>query len=211
MTWQSVWAFTLLAVVVTLVPGPDFAVVLRGALVGGRRRGLWTAAGVTTSNAVQGVAVALGVGAVVAASRPVFTAVKWVGVAYLLFLAVQALRAAVAGRYPVAHPDAPRPSGARQAWLGWRRGFTSNITNPKVLAFYLAVLPQFLPAGGSALQAVPLALVHAAVSAVYLALVTLGADRARSVLQRRRVRRTVDALTGTAMLGFGLRLASEHV
>ncbi|WP_323096415.1 LysE family translocator [Intrasporangium sp. YIM S08009] len=211
MTWQSVWAFTLFAVVVTLVPGPDFAVVLRGALVGGRRRGLWTAAGVTTSNAVQGVAVALGIGAVVAASRPVFTAVKWVGVAYLLFLAVQALRAAVGGRYAAADPDAPRPSGARQAWLGWRRGFTSNITNPKVLAFYLAVLPQFLPAGGSALRAVPLALVHAVVSAVYLALVTLGADRARRVLQRRRVRRAVDALTGTAMLGFGLRLATEHV
>ena len=76
MTWQSVWAFTLFAVVVTLVPGPDFAVVLRGALVGGRRRGLWTAAGVTTSNAIQGVAVALGVGALVVASRPVFTAVK---------------------------------------------------------------------------------------------------------------------------------------
>ncbi|WP_207555944.1 LysE family translocator [Intrasporangium flavum] len=210
MTWQSVWAFTLFAVVVTLVPGPDFAVVLRGALVGGRGRGLWTAAGVTTSNAVQGVAVALGVGALVVASRPVFTAVKWVGVAYLMFLAAQALRAALSGRYAAPDPDAPRLSGARQAWLGWRRGLTSNITNPKVLAFYLAVLPQFLPAGGSAVQAVPLALVHAAVSAAYLALVVVGADRARRVLQRRRVRRAVDAVTGTAMLGFGLRLATEH-
>ena len=117
----------------------------------------------------------------------------------------------MAGRYAAPDPDAPRPSGARQAWLGWRRGFTSNITNPKVLAFYLAVLPQFLPAGGSALQAVPLALVHAVVSAAYLALVTLGADRARRVMQRPRVRRAVDALTGAAMLGFGLRLATEHV
>ncbi|NUR81934.1 MAG: LysE family translocator [Dermatophilaceae bacterium] len=209
MTSQAFLSFTAFAVVVTLVPGPDFAVVLRNALVGGRARGLWAAAGVTASNVVQGIAVAVGLGAVIVASQPVFTTIKWAGVAYLLYLAVQALRAAVRGHYDEAPSD--RAQGAtRRAWLGWRQGFTSNITNPKVLAFYLAVLPQFLPAGTSALEAVPLALVHAVVSAVFLTLVTLAAHRARRVLTRPRVRRGLDALTGTAMLAFGARLAVEH-
>ncbi len=209
MTLQAFLSFMAFAVVVTLVPGADFAVVLRNALVGGRARGLWAAAGVTTSNVVQGVGVAVGLGALIVASQPVFTAIKWAGVAYLLYLAAQALRAAVRNRYderPVASDD----RASRRAWLGWRQGFTSNITNPKVLAFYLAVLPQFLPAGTSALEAVPLALVHAVVSAVFLAFVTLAAHRARRVLTRPRVRRGLDALTGIALFGFGAHLAAEH-
>lgn len=208
MTWQSVLAFAAFATAVPLVPGPDFAVVLRNALVGGRLRGLWAAGGVTTSNAFQGLAVAIGLGAVIVASRPVFTAIKWAGVAYLLFLAVQALRAAASGRYDDDAEGAPPTRGTRQAWLGWRQGFVSNITNPKVLAFYLAVLPQFLPEGTAPLQAVPLALVHALISAAYLAVVALAVHRTRRLLTRRRVRRGIDAVTGTAMLAFGARLAS---
>lgn len=208
MTWQTYGSFALFAVVVTLVPGPDFAVVTRNALAGGRARGLWAGLGVTCSNAVQGIAVALGLGAVIVASEPVFLAIKWAGVAYLFFLAVQALRSARRGEYAAVlggQPGARR----REALVGWRQGFISNITNPKVLAFYLAVLPQFLPVGQSPLQAVPLALTHAVISAAYLALLVLGIHRARRVLSRRRVRRWMDGLTGAAMLGFGARLATE--
>lgn len=82
-------------------------------------------------------------------------------------------------------------------------------TNPKVLAFYLAVLPQFLPVDESPLQAVPLALTHAVISALYLAVLVLAIHRARGILSRRRIRRWMDALTGTAMLAFGARLATE--
>ena len=95
MTWQTYGSFALVALVVTLVPGPDFAVVLRNALSGGRRRGLAAGVGVTCSSGLQGVAVALGLGAVIVASEPLFVTIKWAGVAYLLFLAVQALRNAM--------------------------------------------------------------------------------------------------------------------
>jgi threonine/homoserine/homoserine lactone efflux protein len=98
MTWHTYLSFVVFAVVVTLVPGPDFAVVTRNALVGGRSRGLWASVGVTTSNALLGGAVALGLGAVIVRSEPVFTIIKAVGVAYLVFLAVQALRSAVRGQ-----------------------------------------------------------------------------------------------------------------
>lgn len=156
----------------------------------------------------SGVAVALGLGAVIVASEPVFLTIKWAGVAYLLLLAVQALLSARRGEYG-AMPGAQAAAPGRAALLGWRQGFLSNITNPKILAFYLAVLPQFLPVDESPLQAVPLALTHAVISALYLAVLVLAIHRARGILSRRRIRRWMDALTGTAMLAFGARLATE--
>ena len=199
--------FVLFAAVLVLVPGPDFAVVVTNTLSGGRRRGAWAAVGITSSNVVQGVAAAAGLAAVVVRVEPVFQAIRWAGVAYLGWLGVQALRSAVRGRYP-ALSDGEAPAG--QALAGWRQGFVSNITNPKVLAFYLAVLPQFLGPGATVPVLAAFALTHAVLGLGWLLLLVAGLNRARAVLSRRPVRRTLDALTGCALLGFGVRLATER-
>jgi threonine/homoserine/homoserine lactone efflux protein len=203
-SWSAYLSFLLLAVVLVLVPGADFAVVTKNTLAGGRRRGLWSAVGVSTSNTLQGVAAACGLGALLLRAQPLLHAVKWAGMAYLAFLAFQAFRSAAAGRYP-----APTDDGPAAAVSGWRQGFLSNITNPKVLVFYLAVLPQFLGPHAPLAALVLLALTHAVLSLLYLAVLVAGMQRARNVLTRRRVRRALDAATGTALLGFGARLATE--
>jgi hypothetical protein len=133
MDWQSYGSFLVFAVVLILVPGPDFAVVTKNALAGGRRSGIWASVGVASSNAVQGIAAAIGLGAVVMASQPLFEAIKWAGVGYLAYLGVQALRSALRGHYP--DRDGHPPAGRGSAMSGWRQGFLSNITNPKVLVF----------------------------------------------------------------------------
>jgi threonine/homoserine/homoserine lactone efflux protein len=202
MAWTTYGSFLIFAVVLVLVPGPDFAVITKNTLAGGRRRGSWSAAGVATSNAVQGLAAAAGLGALVTRAQPVFQAIKWAGIAYLAFLGVQALRSALAGRY--AGTDEPAGPGA-----GWRQGFLSNITNPKVLVFYLAVLPQFLGPDAPLGALLLLALSHAALSLVYLLVVVTGIARAKRVLTRRNVRRALDAGTGAALLGFSAKLATE--
>ena len=97
-----------------------------------------------------------------------------------------------------------------QRLAGWRQGFLSNITNPKVLVFYLAVLPQFLTPDSGVPTLVLLALTHAVLGLLYLLLLVAGMHRARAVLGRRRVRRALDAVTGTVLLGFGVRLATER-
>ncbi|MGK5110930.1 MULTISPECIES: LysE family translocator [unclassified Geodermatophilus] len=199
--------FVLFAAVLVLVPGPDFAVVVTNTLSGGRRRGAWAALGITSSNVVQGVAAAAGLAAVVVRVEPVFQAIRWAGVAYLGWLGVQALRSAVRGRYPaLSAGDAP----TGQALAGWRQGLVSNITNPKVLAFYLAVLPQFLGPGATVPVLAAFALTHAVLGLGWLLLLVAGLDRARAVLSRRPLRRALDALTGCALLGFGARLATER-
>jgi threonine/homoserine/homoserine lactone efflux protein len=207
MSWSAYGSFLAFAVVLVLVPGPDFAVVTRNTLVGGRRRGVWSASGVASSNAVQGALAAAGLGAVIVRVEPLFEAVKWAGIAYLAFLATQAFRSAWRGRY--AEPSDPDRETARPL-KGWRQGFLSNITNPKVLVFYLAVLPQFLGPHATIGVLLVFALSHAALSLSYLLILVTGLHRARQLLMRRRVRRGLDAVTGTALLGFGARLAAQH-
>ncbi|HEV7725573.1 MAG TPA: LysE family translocator [Modestobacter sp.] len=200
--------YLVFAAVLVLVPGPDFAVVVRNTLAGGRVRGGWSAFGVSSAAAVQGTAAAAGLGALVLRVEPVFEAIRWAGIAYLVALAVQALRSAVRGEYAPLDGAGERSRGA--AWAGWRQGFLSNITNPKVLVFYLAVLPQFLSPGAGIGLLLGYALSHAALGMLYLTALTLLLTRARRLLSRRTVRRGLDAATGVVLLGFGARLALER-
>ncbi|MEV4756425.1 LysE family translocator [Micromonospora sp. NPDC049559] len=210
MDWSSYASFLLFAVVLVLVPGPDFAVVTRNTLAAGRWRGAWSAAGVASSNAVQGTAAAAGLGALVVRAQPVFEALRWAGVCYLAYLGIQALRSAVRGEYPPLE-SGPAAHDPGAALAGWRQGFLSNITNPKVLVFYLAVLPQFLAPGTGASVLLVFALSHALLSLLYLLTLTAFLYRMRRFLAQRRVRRGLDAATGAALLGFGARLATERL
>jgi len=208
MSWSKYAEFLAFAVVLVLIPGPDFAVVTKNTLAGGRRRGRWTALGVSSSNLVQGAAAAAGLGALIVRVQPLFEAIKWAGVAYLAYMGGQAVRSAVRGRYPPGLDGAP---ASRDGLTGWRQGFVSNITNPKVLVFYLAVLPQFLTPGAGLGWLLVLAWSHALLSLAYLQVLVTGLHGARNLLARRRVRRGLDATTGAVLLGFSARLAAEHV
>ena len=208
MSWSKYAEFLAFAVVLVLIPGPDFAVVTKNTLVGGRRRGRWTALGVSNSNLVQGTAAAFGLSALILRVQPLFEAIKWAGVGYLAYLGAQAIRSALRGQYALATDEAQSTS---QGLAGWRQGFVSNITNPKVLVFYLAVLPQFLTPGAGLGWLLVLAWSHAALSLAYLLVLVTGLHSARRLLARRKVRRGLDATTGAVLLGFSAKLATEHV
>ena len=156
---------------------------------------------------VQGTAAASGLSALIVRVQPLFEAIKWAGVAYLAFLGVQAIRSAVRGRYE--DIGVQTTSGGRLS--GFRQGFVSNITNPKVLVFYLAVLPQFLSRNAGIGWSLAFAWSHAAMSAIYLLVLTSGLHGARRVIQRRKVRRALDATAGAVLLGFSAKLASERI
>jgi threonine/homoserine/homoserine lactone efflux protein len=188
-------AFLGIAAVVIVVPGPDTALTVRNTLHGGRTRGLATAVGVSTGLLVWTLAASAGVAALVTASQPLFDALRVGGALYLVWLGVQTLR----GRRSSAAP--PRPGS------GYRQGLLSNLGNPKILVFFTSLLPQF--AVGFAATAA-LGLVFVAMTLGWLAAYALVVSRARTVLLRSRVRRTIDAIAGVALVGFGLRLATER-
>lgn len=191
--------FVLLAAVVICTPGPDTALTVRNTLLGGRGNGLRTAAGVASGQALWTLAASAGIAGLVAASQPVFDALRIVGALYLVWLGVQAFRAA-AGRD--AH-EAPR-GGSR---AGYRQGLLSNLANPKMAVFFTSLLPQFGSGFGGLLA---LGLAFAALTLTWLSAYALTVARTRTLLVRGRVRRALDALTGVALVAFGARLAAER-
>lgn len=209
MTWATYGTFVAFAAIVVVAPGPDFAVVLRNSLRGGRIGGYFTSLGVIAGCLVQGTLAAFGVGVIIARSESLFLGIRVAGVAYLLYLGVQALLVARRGDGLGAVPAMAEAPHARRG-TAFRQGFISNITNPKVLAFYLSVLPQFLGhAGTPTVDALALAYTHAVLGVAWLFALVTFVHRMRPVLQRRRVRRTLHAATGTALIGFASALAVE--
>jgi threonine/homoserine/homoserine lactone efflux protein len=209
MTLTSYLSYLAFAVVVTIAPGPDFALTVTNSLRGGRRAGLLTSLGIASSNVVQGTAAALGLGALIVQSELVFNVIRWAGVAYLAYLGIQTLRSAIRGRYCTTDtPDSETPAAAPR-WLRFQQGFLSNITNPKVLTLYLSVLPQFLGSGPTLPDALLLAYSHALFGLLWLLVLVFFLHQIRTFLRRRPVRRALDAMTGLAMLGFSAKLATE--
>lgn len=203
-------AFLALATLIALTPGPDTALVTRNALIGGRRAGNLTILGIGSGLLVWTLAASVGIAAVLAASEPAFLAVKIVGSAYLIFLGTQALWGALRGvgpRIQVAPPGTSRIS----ARVAFRQGAICNLGNPKIAIFFTSFLPQFAQGDHPSFVALLLlALAFSAIGLTWLSLYNLVLSRAGDFLRRVTVRRLVEGITGAALLGFGVRLATEH-
>jgi threonine/homoserine/homoserine lactone efflux protein len=193
-------AFLGVSALVIVTPGQDTALTIRNTLLGGRMAGVFTAVGVTAGQAAWTVATSAGIGALLVASEPAFVALKLVGSAYLIFLGVQAILHR--GKLPVAFGrDRVTPRS------GFRQGVLSNLANPKMLAFFTSLLPQFASSFAGLLV---LGLLFCAMTLVWLSLYSVVVTKAGALLRRARVRRTIEAVTGTVLIALGLRLATEH-
>jgi threonine/homoserine/homoserine lactone efflux protein len=211
---NSYLAFALFAAVLTITPGLDTLLVLKTTATGGRTAGLATVVGIQLGCLTWAVVSAIGLTAILNASRLAFEVLRWAGVAYLCWLGLRALWSArrvpagdMEGHLPYGFPPSRGPSSR----AALRTGLTTNLLNPKVGAFYLSVLPQFLPDGVNPLAgALGLAAIHIAEGFVWLSLVVLAVTRAKGWLTRPTIRRRLEALSGVIFLGFGLRLALER-
>jgi threonine/homoserine/homoserine lactone efflux protein len=196
--------FFLVAAVVIVTPGQDTALTIRNTLAGARRAGVATAAGVSAGQAVWTLATSVGLAAVIAASEPVFRAVKFVGAIYLVVLGLQALHDALR--------RSTRPADERQTNIGasraFRQGLLSNLGNPKMAVFFTSLLPQF---GGESFGALlALGLVFCTMTFVWLSAYAAAVAKVGDVLRRPAIRRVVDAIVGAVLVGLGLRLAAER-
>ena len=183
-----------------ITPGQDTALTIRNTLAAGRRGGVVTALGVVSGQATWALAASAGLSAVLLASKPVFTGLRLVGAAYLVFLGGQALLAAARGRPVVA-------GGREKRRASYRQGVLSNLGNPKMVVFFTSLLPQFASSFGGMLL---LGLVFASITLAWLTLYAFAVARARAVLLRSPVRRALDGLAGVVLVSFGLRLAAER-
>jgi threonine/homoserine/homoserine lactone efflux protein len=201
-------AFLGVSALVICTPGPDTALTVRNSIVGGRRSGVFTAAGIAAGQLVWTVAASLGIAGLLQASQPAFTALKIAGAAYLIFLGVQSILGAIRGRHGEHERRIGLPELAPRRAM--RQGFISNLANPKMAAFFLSLLPQFVPvASGRVAALLPLGLVFCLMTFGWLSLYAAVLNKLGPFLQRSRVRRSLDAVTGTVLVALGLRLATE--
>jgi threonine/homoserine/homoserine lactone efflux protein len=157
--------------------------------------------GVSVGQAAWTVCTALGVGALLVASEPAFLALKLVGAAYLVLLGVQALF----GRGTVLALGGGRSRVTPRGAL--RQGILSNLGNPKMLAFFTSLLPQF---ASSLTGLLALGLTFCAMTLVWLTAYSLVVARAGVLFRRAGVRRAIEMVTGTVLIALGVRLATER-
>jgi threonine/homoserine/homoserine lactone efflux protein len=203
-------AFLGISALVIVTPGQDTALVIRNTLVGGRRSGIFTALGVSGGQACWTVAASAGIAALLSASEPAFLALRLVGAAYLVFLGMQALVGALR-RSGSSHILGSGSSGGLGPKVAFRQGLISNLGNPKMAVFFTSLLPQFADGGeGSFVAFLLLGLLFCSMTLAWLAAYAAAVARAGDFLRRPKIRRAIEAVTGTVLVALGLRLASEH-
>jgi threonine/homoserine/homoserine lactone efflux protein len=228
MTTATLLAFALTATLLILAPGPDSLLVMRNTLRGGRRAGWATTCGTMSGLGVWGVAAALGLSALLRVSHLGYDVLRLVGAGYLIWLGVGSLRPsrrrparaglpslgeAATGEPAISQAAAtPSPDGPA---AGWRRGgrmylngVLCDLCNPKIGVFFVAFLPGFIPARGSATAfSLALGLWFIVETGVWLAVLSWMVAGGVGWLRHSSAQRWLERATGVVLIGFGLRLA----
>ncbi|MFJ4778044.1 LysE family translocator [Streptomyces sp. NPDC088762] len=203
-------SFAGVALMASLIPGPDAAVVLKNAM----SRGLWaamrTAAGCSAGQLAWGLASVAGIATVLATSVIAFTVVKFVGAAYLLFLGVRSFVQARKAGSAVQTARLVTASEYRRSGSVFGEGLLTNALNPKTALFMSALLPQFLPVSGPSWLALVFVAITAVISFAWMSAYAVIFSRFGNIMQKPAVRRTVDRVMGTVLVGLGVRLAAER-
>ena len=193
-------AFSLAAMLIVLLPGPDTLVVVRELMRAGRRRAAQTVAGVLCGLAVWVAAAAFGLSALLRASHTGYVVLKIAGGAYLIWLGVQSLRLR----------RLAEPSQRRLLGRGFVAGLATDLLNPKVGVFFVTFLPGFVPHGYSVgAVSVLFGAIFIAETALYFVVLLAVATPITRWLGDARIRRRMDAATGAVLIGLGIRLAAE--
>ena len=205
--------FAAAATLLILAPGPDSMLVMRNSLRGGRRVGLFTAAGTFTGLLGWAVAATLGLSSLLAASRVGYDLLRFAGAAYLIWLGTTSLwsrgRRAPNG-LGQQRARAIASSQAAGPWRAYANGVVSNLCNPKIGVFFVAFLPGFIPTGTSVREFSLLFGVWFAVeTALWFCALVWMVDRGVGWLSRSKIERRLERLTGLVLIGFGIRLATE--
>ena len=201
--------FVVTALVLNATPGVDMLYTLTRTLQHGWRAGLIAALGIVAGCVVHTLAAALGLAALLAASAWAFSAIKWIGAAYLLWLAWGMLRAAAGHSVAATEASVPADEPLSRIFV---QGFLTNVLNPKVALFFLALLPQFIAADApnKPLAFLFLGAVFIVNGALFLFALVALAQSARRFGANRNVRRALNAIGGALFAALAVRLVQAE-
>ncbi|WP_417835633.1 LysE family translocator [Thalassospira tepidiphila] len=205
--------FLIAALLLNISPGPDMAYIVGQTAVHGRKIGLFSSLGVISGAFVHVLAATFGLSAILATSALAFAIVKWIGVAYLVWLGIGALRSSFAKSETAAHSDepaAPISTKPMTAFGAWRQGVMIDVLNPKVAIFFMAFLPQFIDPtrGNGAVQFLVLGLMVLLIAFVVEGMLVLAvASAAGRIKGSRKLGAWLNRALGGMFIALGIRLA----
>jgi threonine/homoserine/homoserine lactone efflux protein len=202
------WLFIATAVLLIITPGQDTFFILGRSLSGGRSAGIAAALGISTGTVVHTFAAALGLSALLATSPYAFMAVKFTGAAYLIFIGVRALLSRANGL-----PGEESPRAVDGRYSAFRQGVLTNLLNPKVALFFLALMPQFIDAGSTRKVGAFLALglTFVTLGVVWVVMLAVAAAKLRGAFLRRpSMANILNKIAGTVFVALGLKLATSR-
>jgi threonine/homoserine/homoserine lactone efflux protein len=200
------WLFIATAILLVITPGQDTFFILGRSLSGGRSAGIAAALGITAGSVIHTFAAALGLSALLATSPYAFMAVKFAGAAYLIYIGVRALASRASGL-----PGEAAGVSADGRWPAFRQGVLSNLLNPKVALFFLALMPQFIDAGSTRKVGafIALGLTFVALGVIWCLVLAVAAASLRGAFLRRPSMASVlNKVAGTLFIALGLKLAT---
>lgn len=198
------WLFVATGILLNLTPGQDTFYILGRSIAQGTRAGIASALGITVGSFIHTVMAAVGLSALLATSAYAFNIVKLLGAAYLVYLGVRMFTA------PSAAPGLARTTVSSSALTAFRDGVVTNVLNPKVALFFLALMPQFIDPGSDSkvLAFVVLGLTFITTGTVWCLVLAVGAGKARHLFVRHeRAMNFVSRAAGGVFVMLGLRLA----
>ena len=205
LTWSQLVPFVLAVVLISLSPGPAFALIIRTSALHGWKAAMPPLAGAEVGIMIWALLASFGVAGLVAASATAFTVMKIVGAVVLLALGIQAWRASFRIKDGPAAVVVDKPG----AWAGFGTGLATNLANPKAMVFCLAFFPQFIPPDAPIVPVtIVLALIMVAIDTIWFTAIALTASKARGFFARSRVRRALDRVAGTVFIGLAARMAT---
>ena len=200
-------AFIPMAIILTITPGTDTMLVVRSALMRGKTCGVITAIGICFGLFVHALVSSLGLSMVLIHSAELFYAVKLLGAAYIIYLGVQSLRLGLKKSGSADMPDLNKAPSRRKAFM---EGFLTNVLNPKVAIFYLALLPQFVnPTDPALAKTMLLTSIHWTVSIIWMIFLALFMGQMKSFILRPGFNSKLNCIAGMAFIGLGVKIAYE--
>lgn len=208
MDWAALTTFTFATALLVASPGPNAVLIARTVPTSGVAAGFVNVAGFFTAFYIHGALSILGISIILLQSAVAFTIIKYLGAAYLFWIGIKSLIAAVRGEVVLAAKITPAQR-KRGLWRAYGEGLLTNGLNPKVSMFYLAVFPQFIPASDHpAASAFVLVTIHAMVNVLWFTAMILLFARVKKFAGNHRVQRWLKGITGAVFIGFGAKLVS---
>ena len=201
-------SFAIIAGLLTMLPGLDTVQVLRSVTIAGPRTAYQTVFGIITGVYVLGLAAATGVSAIILASEYAYQVLKIIGCVYLLYLGTRMIL--TAKKFTLQNESQPeyKAEGFARTFF---RALVITVTNPKGLAFYIAVMPQFIPENSNTfLGAMVLTTIHNIEVVIWFSFIIWSTSLAQNYLSRTSVKTTMERISGLAMIAFGISFLFNH-